>query len=103
MLEETNVDKLSVEMSYVKEDVVELKSDVKELKNEVVNIKSDISNINNRLDNMINVINKIDQTIEQNKNKWNSRVNTWIIGAGGTAITIIITYLVNNFISMISK
>ena len=100
-MSEPNVDKLSVEVKYIKSDVDELKQDVKELKQQSYETKVHLVKIDQNIESLTNVMTKIDKTIEDNKKKWSSNINTWVDGGVSVIISILVTYIANNLLNVL--
>ena len=72
---------------------------IKELQSDVKEIRNDVGEIKHQLSNTTLLLNKIDKTIEENKRKWSSNINTWLVGGVSVIISIVVTYIVNNIIN----
>ena len=79
------------------QEIKEIKETQKAHAKDILDIKSDIKDIKYDQKTQLNLITKIDKTIEANKEKWSSNINTWLVGGIATIIGIIIKYLFDLF------
>lgn len=87
-----NNELISYRLEVVEEQIKEIKSDLDETKKDIIYIRNNSAN-------METVIKRIDSTIEENKKKWSTNINGWLVGGIATAITTFVTYVINNFLN----